>query len=116
MSFASPWFLLAVPLTVLVLPLLFWRFESSQIRRLERFATASLLRLLAPSPRRRIRLIRRLLIVVAMVALGLALARPRWGEGEEVIRQRGVDVVLGGRGPTPPQSHHFSTFLLFFIS
>jgi Ca-activated chloride channel family protein len=36
----------------------------------------------------------RLLVVLAALALGAALARPRWGERVEKIERRGADVVL----------------------
>lgn len=36
----------------------------------------------------------RLLVVVVALALGTALARPRWGEKTETVERRGADVVL----------------------
>ena len=46
----------------------------------------------APSRARTIAL--RLLVVVVALALGAALARPRWGERTETVERRGADVVL----------------------
>ena len=46
----------------------------------------------ALSPARRIVL--RLLVVLVALALGAALARPRWGERTEKVERRGADVVL----------------------
>lgn len=34
------------------------------------------------------------LLAVAVLGVALALARPRWGQGDEVVERRGVDVVL----------------------
>ncbi|MGE5346965.1 MAG: hypothetical protein ACM3JH_13510, partial [Acidithiobacillales bacterium] len=36
----------------------------------------------------------RILVVLAALALGAALARPRWGERVEKIERRGADVVF----------------------
>jgi Ca-activated chloride channel family protein len=34
------------------------------------------------------------LIALSLLGVSLALARPRWGQGEEVVERKGVDVVL----------------------
>ena len=34
------------------------------------------------------------LLAVAVLGVALALARPRWGQGDELVERRGVDVVL----------------------
>lgn len=45
-------------------------------------------------PSRARRIVLHLLVVLVALALGAALARPRWGERTETVERRGADVVL----------------------
>jgi len=92
-TFAAPgwlWGLALLPLLALVL----WLERRARRRRLLRFArpgTADRIALVEPSPRP---LVRGLLLVLAAAMVFLALARPRWGETEEELHVKGLDLVI----------------------
>jgi len=92
-DFAAPhllWLTLAAPL-VAALAALLWR---RRLRATAAWAARGLWdRLLTGFSPRRTRLA---VVCLALTALGaaLALARPRWGESEQEIERRGVDVVV----------------------
>ena len=93
MSFAAPgwlWGLALLPLLALVL----WlerRARRRRLYRLARPATAERIALVEPSARP---LVRGLLLVLAAGMVFVALARPRWGETEEELHVRGLDLVI----------------------
>jgi Ca-activated chloride channel family protein len=95
MNFAHPGLLLIAAASIPLLGLFFawsWRVRRRLIRefvppRLQATLTLGL------SPRRA--LARATLLVAAMAALLLALARPRLGAGSVEVKQRGLDIVLG---------------------
>ena len=84
------WLLVLVPLVVLFLR---WRGRQQQ-EALERFASSELVKklLLQISPgRRRWKLA---LVVIALVFISMALARPQYGMREEIVERRGMDIVV----------------------
>ena len=92
--FAEPaWLWLAVlaPLGLIVLQ----RFAARmRARQLTRFAASDLLPdlLRSHSPARRI--VKEILLVIALAAVGLAMARPQWGETTEVSTALGEDILF----------------------
>lgn len=67
---------------------------SARKRQLAAFADPALLQklLVSHSPLRR--LVKNSLLFLALLATGLALARPQWGIGEETVQPQGEDVVF----------------------
>ena len=92
MSFGSPewlWALAALPVVALLL-LLVERARRARWRRLARPRTAERISEAEPPPV----LTRSALILLACALVVLALARPRWGETEEPLTMRGLDLVV----------------------
>jgi Ca-activated chloride channel family protein len=82
---------------LLLLPLLgaFLWFAATRTRQaLERFGEGALMRKLTESVSRRGRLAKQVLVVAAVLALVVALARPQFGSRIETVRRRGADVVV----------------------
>lgn len=93
MDLAEPqllWLLLAAPLAGVVAALA-WR---RRLRATAAWASRALWDRLLPTYRRRRLVASTLLVVTALAAAGLTLARPRWGLAEQQIERRGVDVVF----------------------
>ena len=94
MRFAAPellWLLLAVPILALVA----WWSHSARDRALRRFAGSGdyVSRFTGQVSRNR-RAIKLLLLLLALVSLAVALARPQWGSRLEPISRHGSDIVL----------------------
>ncbi|HWZ59148.1 MAG TPA: VWA domain-containing protein [Gemmatimonadaceae bacterium] len=93
-SFDRPWLLLAAVLgPVVILSLLVSR-ERRRRMRLARLGPPELIRRLVPPGALRPPRGRRLVLPLAALLAGIALAGPRWGEERTVQRSSGVDVVL----------------------
>ncbi len=93
MRFAEPhllWWLLTTPLVGLVVALA-WRRRLSAAAR---WAARGLWDRLLPTFDARRLLAGNLLLVLAVAAVVVALARPRWGVGEQQVERQGVDVVF----------------------
>ena len=93
MRFGDPdalFLLAAAPLAALVLALALWRGASA----LRRFGDPALLRRLAPGPGPARRAAKAAALVAAFALIALALARPQWGEREEIVERRGLDIVI----------------------
>lgn len=93
MDFAAPnllWLLLATPVAALV-AWLCWR---RRLAATAAWAARGLWGRLMPSYRPRRLLASTVLLAVAILGAGLALARPRWGSSEQQIERQGVDVVF----------------------
>src|ERR1700693_4509724 len=89
-----PW---ALPLA-LVLPLVTawlvrWGLKA-RAERLKRLGTPSMIARLAPSLRTDHPWTRVVRAAIATLLLGIAIAGPRWGVEQTVVKQQGVDVVL----------------------
>jgi Ca-activated chloride channel family protein len=93
-SFDRPWLLLAAVLGPLIVLLLLVSRERRRRTRLARLGPPELVqRLVPPGALRRPRA-RRIVLPLATLLAGIALAGPRWGEERTVERGSGVDVVL----------------------
>jgi Ca-activated chloride channel family protein len=93
MRFTTPdwlWLLLAAPAAAAVAGWC-WR---RRLRAAAEWASRSLWDRLLPThePRRLVTFC--VLLMVAVLAIGLALARPRWGQSEQHVERQGVDVVF----------------------
>jgi len=92
--FAEPrwlWLAFAAPLLVLLLH----RFAAwARTRQLAQFAPAELLASLMRSHSAARRALKHLLLVLAVAAMGLALARPQWGEQAELAQALGEDILF----------------------
>jgi Ca-activated chloride channel homolog len=93
-SFDEPWLLLVAVLgPMLVLMLLVAR-ERRRRTRLARLGPPELVRRLVPPGALRPPRARRIVLPLATLLAGIALAGPRWGEERTLQRSSGVDVVL----------------------
>jgi Ca-activated chloride channel family protein len=94
MLFANPsmlWLLLVIPPALLTF---FWWAERKRQQLLTQFIQARLLPTLTVGISARRQRIRLGCLVLAVVCLILALARPQWGFDWEEIKQRGLDIVV----------------------
>jgi Ca-activated chloride channel homolog len=90
---AHPWLVVSLLVAPLALVLLWWG-ERLRARRLRRFASDALLPTLTASFSRRRQLAKLSLLVLALVLLGLSLARPQVGYTWEEHEARGVDFLI----------------------
>jgi Ca-activated chloride channel family protein len=94
MTFANPhmlWLLLAIPPALLAF---FWWAGRTRQRLLTQFIQARLLPALTVGISARRQKIRVGCLVLAVVCLILALARPQWGFDWQEMKQRGLDIVV----------------------
>ena len=94
MTFANPhilWLLLVIPPALLVF---FWRAERVRQKLLTQFIQARLLPGLTIGISAARQKMRAGCLVLAVVCLILALARPQWGYDWQEIKQRGLDIVV----------------------
>jgi Ca-activated chloride channel family protein len=94
MTFANPnmlWLLLAIPPALLAF---FWWAGRTRQRLLTQFIQARLLSALTVGISARRQKIRVGCLVLAVVCLILALARPQWGFDWQEMKQRGLDIVV----------------------
>jgi Ca-activated chloride channel family protein len=80
----------AIPL----LALFVWQAARAGERALSRFADRALLPRLMPGRSLRRKVFRWTFLLLALASVIAALARPRWGSRMEVLKRRGVDVVV----------------------
>jgi Ca-activated chloride channel family protein len=94
LHFAAPhWLWIAAGAAALVL-VLFRLSATARRRQLGEFADPAHRDALLASHSRARRIIKNTLLFAALVLLGIALARPQWGEVEEQIERKGDDVVF----------------------
>lgn len=94
MRFAQPqmFWILVVLLPALILFLIWsWRKKQQLIRQ---FVRSRLLAELTVGVSKSVQKVRLVLLVLAVIILGLALARPQWGFSWEESRQRGLDILV----------------------
>lgn len=92
--FAEPRWLLVAFLGPLVLVGLQWYSSWARHRQLARIATPRFVEELTRSHSPLRRLFKNALLVLAVVGIGLALARPQWGQQEEAGQTLGEDIVF----------------------
>lgn len=94
LHFAAPhWLWVTAGLAVLCV-LLFWLSSLARRRQIAGFADPAQREALLASHSRVMRVVKNAMLFLALIALGIALARPRWGEVEEQIDRKGGDVVF----------------------
>ncbi len=86
-SWGNPWFLLLLPLA----PALLWLMHRQRPRL--RFASLHLLRA-APSPRRSLAWLPKLLLGLGLAACVVALARPQLAHKQVLTKSEGIDIML----------------------
>lgn len=92
--FAEPRWLLVAALAPLVLAGLQWYSAWARKRQLARLAAPHFLEQLTRSHSPLRRLFKNVLLVLAVTGVGLALARPQWGQQEEAGQTLGEDIVF----------------------
>jgi Ca-activated chloride channel homolog len=92
--FADPVWLWATAAVLALFALLIWRAARIRKRQLAAFADPAVAPDLLRSHSRARRSIKNALLAVAILLLGIALARPQWGLTEETTQRRGEDVVF----------------------
>lgn len=92
--FAEPQWLWLATLGPLALALLFRYAAAARKRQLGRLAAPALLTALTRSHSPGRRMVKNALLLAALAAFGLALARPQWGEQQDVGRSLGQDTVF----------------------
>ncbi|MBI3878797.1 MAG: VWA domain-containing protein [Verrucomicrobia bacterium] len=92
--FAEPAWLWLVLLGLVLLVLLHRYAAHARQKQLAKFALPGLLASLLSSHSPLRRAVKHLLLVLAVVLMGLALARPQWGEQAEVTQALGEDVIF----------------------
>lgn len=93
-AFAAPALFLAGLAAAALAALLVAAAARAAQRRRDAIVSAALSNRTSAPPSRARTIALRLLVVVVALALGTALARPRWGERTETVERRGADVVL----------------------
>lgn len=92
--FAEPvWLYVGIAVALLAAAGLRWT-EVRRKRRLERFASAKLLPVLAPSRSSLAIFLRQLLLTLAILLLFLALAKPQWGNRKRETAPTGIDALI----------------------
>ena len=94
LQFASPGWLWITAVMMLGIAALFWMSRNARRRQLAQFVDASRRGQLLASHSAAMRVVKNLMIFLSLALIGLALARPQWGESEERIDRRGDDVVF----------------------
>ena len=88
----QPAFLLFIPMVLFVI--LYWIRRSNRAPGVLRYSDTRLLAGLPAGLRVRLRQLPDLLRLLAWIVLVVALARPQAGDGEEILRGQGVDIVM----------------------
>ena len=94
MNFGKPGYLIALILGLPALIMfLVWASVQKQ-RALEAFTGSELLERLAQSASATRQRWKAALLVLGVAFIGLALSQPRWGETEELVKRRGIEVLI----------------------
>jgi Ca-activated chloride channel family protein len=93
-SFADQWWLWLTGAFLALYGVLLWYSAHARSWQLAMFAEPRLLASLLAAHSRTRRIVKTALIILALIAIGLTLARPQWGVVPQVIQQRGEDVVF----------------------
>lgn len=90
-TYANAFFLLAVPVVLLVLTVAWFRWKS---RIMAEAGDATVLARLIDAKTPRQQAVKTVLLILGMVLLVLAVAGPRWGQEFQEVHRRGVDVMI----------------------
>lgn len=93
-SFAAPVWLWVTALVLILFSALLWYSAHARARQLAAFADPTALPALLTSHSPLWRIIKNVLVGLAILAAGIALARPQWGVVDEEITRTGEDVVF----------------------
>lgn len=94
LQFAEPQWLWITVLALLLTGALFWISAKARRRKLAEFADEARRAELLASHSNVKRVVKNALLFLALLLMGIALARPQWGEVEEHVDRRGDDVVF----------------------
>jgi len=94
LQFAAPQWLWFTALALAVTAALFWRSAKARRRQLAEFADAARRDELLASHSTAKRAVKNAMLFFALLLIGIALARPQWGESEERVDRKGDDVVF----------------------
>ena len=94
MSFADPRYLWLLPVVLPAMAAFFWWSGRVRQRLMSQFIHARLLPALVVGDSASRQRIRSVCLILAVAALVVALARPRWGYDLEQVQQRGLDIVV----------------------
>jgi Ca-activated chloride channel family protein len=94
LQFASPQWLWITALALLGTGALFWFSAKARRRQLAQFADPARRDALLASHSKVMRVVKSTLLIISLLLVGIALARPQWGETEERVDRKGDDVVF----------------------
>ena len=94
LQFAAPNWLWITALTLVLAAALFWVSAKARRRQLEQFADPSRRADLLASHSAIMRVVKNAMLFLSLLLIGIALARPQWGETEERVDRKGDDVVF----------------------
>ena len=94
LQFAAPQWLWITAVALLLTAMLFWVSAKARRRQLDQFADAARRADLLASHSPAKRAVKNALLFLALLLVGIALARPQWGETEERVDRKGDDVVF----------------------
>ncbi|MFH1243444.1 MAG: VWA domain-containing protein [Pseudomonadota bacterium] len=94
MQFAHPIWLAVGLISCITLVYGFYQFQKRSGRALERFAAGHLVEKLTQSVSPGRRMIKRILLIMALASIFLALARPQAGFRWEEVKRKGIDILL----------------------
>jgi len=94
LQFVAPQWLWFTALMLLITAMLFWVSAKARRRQLAEFADAARRDELLASHSTAKRAVKNTMLFLALLLVGIALARPQWGETEERVDRKGDDVVF----------------------
>ncbi|MBS1959369.1 MAG: VWA domain-containing protein [Bdellovibrionales bacterium] len=93
MSFANPQALLLIPILI-AFHILFGFLYSRRQKKLAQWIDPKMWVIIIPEFSRRVFTTRFYSVAIALVFAAISLARPQWGEHEEVLRSEGMDIIV----------------------
>ena len=94
LQFAAPQWLWFTALALALVGALFWVSAKARRRQLEQFADPARRDELLASHSAVMRVVKNTMLFLSLLLVGIALARPQWGETEERVDRKGDDVVF----------------------
>ena len=94
LQFAAPNWLWSTALALALTGALFWVSAKARRRQLEQFADPARRGELLASHSAVMRVVKNTMLFLSLLLVGIALARPQWGETEERVDRKGDDVVF----------------------
>ena len=94
MNFADSQYLILAVLICPVLAVFYYWVGGQKRRALERFAGSSLAASLTQSVSRGRQRLKTVLLTLALFLIAVALAKPRWGETQQLIKRKGIDILI----------------------